>query len=213
LQLSLKGLFLPKNLSADDILQFQDRLCDAAEHLFVVHGPEAVTIRQLASAIGVSPMTPYRYFKDKDAILAAVRARAFDRHAQALETAYHAPASGPVERAVTVSGAYLRFALEHPEAYKLMFDITQPGAEAYPDLVRAGERSRATMTRHIRDLTEAGLISGDPDLIGHMYWAAMHGPIMLQLSGMLGADFTAERIVDGLTAAITKSIIAYPLET
>ena len=180
---------MPKNLSSDDILKFQDRLCDAAEHLFVTHGPDAVTIRQLASAIGVSPMTPYRYFKDKDAILAAVRARAFDRHAQALETAYDAPARDPIARAAAVSAAYLRFALDHPEAYKLMFDITQPGAETYPDLVRAGERSRATMTRHIRDLTEAGLISGDPDIIGHMYWAAMHGPIMLQLSGTLRVSF------------------------
>ena len=46
-----------------------------AERLFAEHGVEAVTMRQLAAALGVSPMTPYRYFKDKDAILAAVRAR------------------------------------------------------------------------------------------------------------------------------------------
>jgi AcrR family transcriptional regulator len=202
---------LPKNLSPDDILQFRDRLCDAAEHLFVAHGLEAVTIRQLASAIGVSPMTPYRYFKDKDAILAAVRARAFDRHAAALEQAYRLPAKDPVARAASVSDAYVRFALDHPEAYKLMFDITQPGAESYPDLVRAGERSRATMTRHVRDLTEAGLIGGDPEIIGHMYWAALHGPIMLQLSGMLGR-FTAERLIAGLTDAITRSIISGPVE-
>jgi AcrR family transcriptional regulator len=78
---------LPKNLSDDDIAQFRDRLCDAAEHLFAEHGPDAVTIRQLATDIGVSPMTPYRYFKDKEAILAAVRTRAFDRHAEALERA------------------------------------------------------------------------------------------------------------------------------
>ena len=51
-------------------------------------GLEAVTMRQLAAELGVSPMTPYRYFGDKDDILAAVRARAFDRHAEALETAY-----------------------------------------------------------------------------------------------------------------------------
>ena len=203
---------MPKNLSPDDILQFQDRLCDAAEHLFVTHGPEAVTIRQLASAVGVSPMTPYRYFKDKDAILAAVRARAFDRHADTLERAYDQPASGPIERASVVSDAYVRFALDHPEAYKLMFDITQPSAETYPDLVRAGERSRATMTRHIRDLTDAGLILGDPDLIGHMYWAALHGPIMLQLCGMLGPRFDAERLIEDLKAAITKSIIAWPVK-
>ena len=74
---------MPRILSPDDIATFQNRLCDAAEHLFAARGPEAVTMRELASALGVSPMTPYRYFKDKDAILAAVRTRAFNRHAEA----------------------------------------------------------------------------------------------------------------------------------
>ncbi len=67
-----------------------------------------------------------------------------------------------------------------------MFDLHQPKTGDYPDLVRAGDRSRATMTRHLRDLVDAGILKGDPDLIGHMYWAALHGPIMLQLSGAAG---------------------------
>ncbi len=201
---------MPKNLSADDIAQFRDRLCDAAEHLFAEHGPEAVTIRQLAADIGVSPMTPYRYFKDKEAILAAVRARAFDRHAEALERAYDAPAAGPIERANALGAAYVSFALEHPEAYKLMFDLHQSKADDYPDLVRAGERSRATMTRHLRDLVDAGLLQGDPDFIGHMYWAALHGPIMLQLSGLLDKPFDARMLIDGLTIAISRSTFGAP---
>jgi len=53
--------------------------------LFAEHGPEAVTMRQLAAELGCSPMTPYRYFRDKDEILAAVRASAFDRFSDALE--------------------------------------------------------------------------------------------------------------------------------
>src|ERR1700676_813715 len=76
---------LPRSLSQDDVARFREAMCDAAERLFAEHGTEAVTIRQLAGELGVSPMTPYRYFKDKDAILAAVRARGFDRHADALE--------------------------------------------------------------------------------------------------------------------------------
>ena len=90
---------MPKTLSPEDIADFQDRLCDAAERLFAESGPDAVTIRQLATDVGVSAMTPYRYFKDKDAILAAVRARAFDRHAEALERAYGAAPDDPIRRA------------------------------------------------------------------------------------------------------------------
>jgi AcrR family transcriptional regulator len=179
---------LPKRLSPADVAQFRNRLCDVAEHLFAEHGPDAVTIRQLAAELGVR----------------AVRARAFDRHAQALEDARAAPAADEIERSNHIGAAYIRFALENPEAYKLMFDVRQPGAEAYPDYARAAARSRATMTAHLEDLAAASLFHGDTDLVGHIYWAALHGPIMLQLSGLLLPPFDAERLIAGLTAAITR---------
>jgi AcrR family transcriptional regulator len=195
---------MPRSLSNEEVEAFRARLCDLAEHQFAEHGPEAVTIRQLAAEMGVSAMTPYRYFADKDAILAAVRARAFDRHAQALEDA-RASAVDPVARAGAIGAAYVRFALENPEAYKLMFDIRQPNAGDYPELVRAAARSRATMTAHLRDLAGAGLFHGDPDKVGHLYWAALHGPIMLQLSGMLEAPLDARALISGLTRALDRA--------
>ena len=63
---------MPRVLSDTDVADFRDRLCEAAERLFAEKGPDAVTMRQLASELGVSPMTPYRYFKDKDAVFEAV---------------------------------------------------------------------------------------------------------------------------------------------
>ncbi len=185
---------MPKALSDQDVAEFRDRLCDAAERQFAEHGLEAVTMRQLAQDLGVSPMTPYRYFKDKDAILAAVRARAFDRHADALETAYQGPGDLQ-ERANAVGEAYVRFALSNPEAYKLMFDVKQPSADNYPDLVRAGIRSKRTMTAHVQEMIEARQLTGDPALIGHMFWAAIHGAIQLQMAEMLSPPYDAPKII------------------
>jgi AcrR family transcriptional regulator len=195
---------VPKILTDEDVARFRDRLCDVAERLFAEHGAEAVTIRQLAAELGVSAMTPYRYFKDKDAILAAVRARAFDRHADALEAARARGGADPAARANAIGAAYVQFALDHPAAYKLMFDVNQPTAETYPDFVRAGSRSKATMTAHLVDLKAAGLFDGDPDYVGHLYWAALHGPIMLQLTGLLAPPFDAPALIRGLTAALAR---------
>ena len=194
---------MPKALSDQDVAQFRDRLCDAAERQFAEHGLDAVTMRQLAQDLGVSPMTPYRYFKDKDAILAAVRARAFDRHADALEAAFEGP--GDLQaRANAVGEAYVRFALTNPEAYKLMFDVKQPSADDYPDLVRAGIRSKKTMTAHVRDMIKAGDMRGDPELLGHLYWSAIHGPIMLHFSGKLADRFSAERLIGMLVSILNE---------
>jgi AcrR family transcriptional regulator len=196
---------LPKILTDDDVAAFRDRLCDVAEHLFAEHGAGAVTMRQLAGALGVSAMTPYRYFEDRDAILAAVRARAFDRHAEALERARATPGLGPHEREEAIGRAYVRFALENPEAYRLMFDVRQPNQDAYPELRRAMERSKATMTAHLLDLKQAGLFDGDPEYVGHLFWAALHGPIMLQLSGCLAEPFDAPLLIAGLAEALGKT--------
>ncbi len=145
-------------------------------------------MRELASALGVSPMTPYRYFRDKDDILAAVRARAFDRFAETLEAAYAGPGT-TIERACAKGDAYVRFALEEPETYRLMFDLSQPTEEEYPNLVRAMARARATMTSHVRDLVAEGILSGDPELIGHVFWATLHGAVTLHLAGKLSPQY------------------------
>ena len=196
---------MPKALSDQDVEEFRERLCDAAERQFAEHGLDAVTMRQLAQDLGVSPMTPYRYFKDKDAILAAVRARAFDRHAAALEAAY--ATSGDLQtRANAVGEAYVRFALANPEAYKLMFDVKQPSADNYPDLVRAGIRSKRTMTAHVREMIEARELEGDPGLIGHMFWSAIHGAIQLQMADMLAPPYDAPAIIMETVETLWKGL-------
>ncbi|MBS0411255.1 MAG: TetR/AcrR family transcriptional regulator [Proteobacteria bacterium] len=201
---------MPRALSDKDVAEFRERLCDAAERQFAAHGLEAVTMRQLAQDLGVSPMTPYRYFKDKEAILAAVRARGFNRHAEALEAAYAGAPADPEARARAVGEAYVRFAFANPEAYKLMFDITQPNEADYPELVAAGERSRATMTAHLDDLVTSGRLKGDPDLVGHLYWSAIHGPIMLQFSGKLDSRYSAQRLIGGLVDILNQHFFAPP---
>lgn len=195
---------MPRALSPSEIEDFRDRLCEVATRIFAEKGAEGFTMRQLATELSVSPMTPYRYFKDKDAILAAVRARAFDQFSEALENA-HDSGKTPIDRSSAVGLAYEAFARNHPEAYKLMFDVSQPNERDYPDLVRAGERARKTLTRHLEGLRDAGLIKGDPLLIGTVVWAAFHGALMLQLAGKLPPEIGFERIRTEIFELIAKA--------
>ena len=189
---------MPRTLSEAEVEDFRDRLCDVASELFAARGREGFTMRDLAGKLGVSPMTPYRYFKDKDAILAAIRARAFNKFAEALEDACAKPGD-PARRASAAGEAYIRFALDDPTSYKLMFDLTQDDS-IYPELAKAGERARHTLTRHIHPLVEQGLLAGDPDLIGQVFWAMLHGALMLKFSGKLDRDFRA--VLDGAFRAL-----------
>jgi len=172
-----------RNLSDREVKAFRDRLCVVAERLFAERGAHAVTVRELARELGVSAMTPYRYFADKDEMLAAVRAAAFDRFAGALEGA--ATTGSAVTRADAVGRAYLDFAFTEPNAYKLMFDINQPAAGRFPDLDRAGRRARRTMSGYMKELVAEGYLAGDPETLGKIFWAMVHGLVTLHLTGRL----------------------------
>ena len=189
---------MPRTLSPADLEAFRTRLCDVAEKLFAAHGPDAVTLREMAEALGVSSMTPYRYFKDKDAILAAVRTRAFNRFALAMESAK--------DGSKAQSGnAYLDFALANPAAYRLMFDVSQPTFAKYPDLVQAMDRARLTMGDGLRDLAAAGRLKGEVELAGYVFWSAVHGAVMLELAGLLeGSSLDARKIAKPAVEALGK---------
>ncbi len=175
---------MPRNLSPNEVAAFRRRLCTVAERLFAERGPASVTMRELARELGVSAMTPYRYFKDKESILAAVRANAFDAFAAALEQAARTPGNA-AERADAVGRAYPNFAFSKPHAYRLMFDLSQPDEERFPELVRAGQRARRTMTGYIEALVAGGFLVGDPEMLGQIFWATVHGLVVLELAGKL----------------------------
>jgi len=199
---------MPRTLSPADVESFRTRLCDVAEKLFAAHGPDGVTMREMADALGVSSMTPYRYFKDKDAILAAVRTRAFNQFAAAMESARLE--SARIESARQTSkaksgNAYIEFALAHPAAYRLMFDVSQPTFADYPDLVAAMGRARLTMGGGLRDLAAAGRFKGDVELAAYVFWSTMHGAVMLELAGLLeGSKLDARTIAKPAVEALGK---------
>jgi AcrR family transcriptional regulator len=189
---------MPRTLSPADLETFRTRLCDVAEKLFAAHGPDGVTMREMADALGVSSMTPYRYFKDKDAILGAVRTRAFNQFAAAMEAArqYSKPRSG---------NAYIEFALAHPAAYRLMFDVSHPRFADYPELVAAMNRARLTMGGGLRELAAAGRFKGDVELAAYVFWSTMHGAVMLELAGLLeGSKLDARKIAKPAVEALGK---------
>jgi AcrR family transcriptional regulator len=193
---------LPRILTSADLADFREKLIATATNIFAEKGRENFTMRELASQLGVSAMTPYRYFKDKEEILAAVRAAAFDRFAGALEGAFEA-SSDPLARSNAVGEAYVRFAFDEPASYRLMFDMSQPGEADYPDLVRAADRARRTMTDYVRPLVDQGILAGDPVLIGHVFWTVLHGAIVLQLAGKLTHECDFDTIVHESFRALT----------
>lgn len=178
---------MPRQVTEAQTEEFRARLCAVAERRFAELGVDGVSMRQLAQEMGCSATTLYRYFRDKDEILAAVRTLAFDRFSDALEAASRG-AGDARARATAVGEAYIRFAFENPNAYRMMFDLYQPEEERYPELVRAHARSSRNMSAYVEALVEEGVLIGDPRMLGVVFWAAIHGLVVLRLAGTLPRD-------------------------
>ena len=88
----------------------------------------------------------------------------------------------------------MRFARANPAAYKLMFDLAQPDEAAYPELAAASARAREAMSGYVRELVDAGVLAGDPVALGYVFWAAIHGLVVLDLAGRLPAEPSFETL-------------------
>jgi AcrR family transcriptional regulator len=156
-------------LSAAEIEGFRERLVEVATHLFARRGYEGVTLRAISEELGCSPMTPYRYFRGKDEIFAAVRSAAYNDFAATQEAA-RATSPDPTAQLTALGRAYIRFALERPDAYRLMFELGQPDPDGYPELRDAELRAWAPLRGGVGAAVAAGALAGDPDEIAHVFW-------------------------------------------
>ena len=182
-------------LGSDEIAAFRARASDAATKLFAAQGYEAVTMRALANELGVSAMTPYRYLAGKDELVALVRTGAFHQFAEALEAAT-ARASDPDDRLHRLKRAYLRFAAEHGDVYRVMFELRGPAASdaRWPELAREAARAFGVLLDSVRAAIAANVLSGDALTVAHLLWASAHGLASLHLAGRLDLGRSLERL-------------------
>ena len=101
--------------------RLREEILAAAERLLIETGDdEAVSIRAVADAVGVTPPSIYLHFEDKNALIFAVCERQFERLDRVTEEAA-AASDDPLESLRLRGKAYVRFGLENPEHYRILF--------------------------------------------------------------------------------------------
>lgn len=169
-------------LTDEKVAEVRERILAVALRKISDEGLAALTLRGVASELGWTAASLYRYYKNKLELVDALRTEAHNSFSDAIETAQ----DGFVDlwdRSRAIGDAYLDFALSEPAFYRLMFEYNTADTERSPQLRAAEQRSGRTLTEYVAEMVDAGLISGDPQLIAYSYWAAMHGIVTLQMAG------------------------------
>jgi len=97
-------------------------IMDAARALASEGGWAGVTVRAVAARIGCSAPALYQYFRDKDAILAALAAEGRNQLTEAITAAVD-PVHGPAKRLRAAMRGLWDFAMANPEVYAVMFGL------------------------------------------------------------------------------------------
>ena len=200
---------MPKILTPTDVLHFRQRLCDLALKAFAEQGVEGMSLRGLAAAAGCSRTTPYRYFKNKADILAAVRQSEFQRMAEATEQVARSE-TDPNQRLIALARTYLEFAMERPDAYRLMYSVNQQDEQRYPELVKQIKRSQQPMLTAANEAIDNGSIHGDPINVVHVLWAGLHGIVSLHLSDKLHMGRDIEELAEVMIRSLNRAVASKP---
>jgi AcrR family transcriptional regulator len=161
-------------------LSIEAAVVDAATALLSSDGPAALSIRRIAAAAGVAPMSVYNRFGSKQGVVDALFTEGFVR----LDNAINITRSGDFEKdLITCGRRYRAFALENPTLYALMFSKAVPDYEPSVEASATAGRSFLHLVDHISWYVEHEVIeAGDPVEISQRVWETMHGAMSLELA-------------------------------
>lgn len=179
-------------------------LLDAAIRLIAQAGPTGFTLREVARRAGVSHNAPYRHFRDKDDLIAAVATQGFkELTAAMLQTAEDN--THPLDRLRAAGLGYVAFALRRPEHFTVMFDASIKIAD-YAETAAAAHEAFTTLVAFIEACQRDGhLPPGDPLHPALVSWSQVHGIAKLAITGRL--PFRSKLAILQFTESALKSTL------
>ena len=185
-------------------------LLDSVGLIVREQGPAFVSVREVARRARVSHAAPAHHFRNKSGLLTAFAAQGFDRLADTVgETIAASRATTPPAVLAAMGRAYVRFAVENPEHFAIMFrtellDVTDP------ELVRASDRAYDALIATTRAAVAGGFTRVEAQLAASTAWALVHGLAALWLSGRLQmriGDADPNALAEAVTHLFVTSVM------
>ncbi|GGF84626.1 TetR family transcriptional regulator [Azorhizobium oxalatiphilum] len=162
----------------------RDKLVEAAAKLLDAGGEQAVTLLGVGHTAGVSHNAPYKHFKNRDALLAAVATSDLD----ILTTKFveiRVSASSPGDKLLAAIGALIAFCLERPSRYRLVFGAPTLVRE-HPELQVQSTACLPEIVLMVDECKSANALPDTPTRsLASLLLAAMHGRVLLEAQGQL----------------------------
>ena len=166
-----------------------------AAALVAERGADGISLRELARAAGVSHAAPAHHFTDRRGLFTALAAQGWQMLADALDAAR--------PDFINAALAYVRFALDHPGHYAVMFDRSLVNPDD-PALVAAVAAAGAELAQGVGTLDDARA-QGDPQAAALAAWSLVHGFSLLWLNKAIDNNTDPIAMVHRVAGMLFKS--------
>jgi AcrR family transcriptional regulator len=190
----------------------QRSLLAAAVDLMAEQQSWDFSLREVARRAGVSHNAPYNHFADKRDLLAALAADGF---ARLTSCTADAAKSAPGEALLAIGLAYVRFGLDNPVLYRLMFGpgFKVLGGQMPEDVACAAKAAKAVLRDAVIRAAEAGIVSVSPQDAGAIdiavltAWSVTHGMTMLVLDGLAEEALSVQTIAEAVLRRLLAGLL------
>ena len=164
----------------------KNALIRAGVGILAKDGVSGLSLRKVAKKAGVSHTAPYSHFTDKQALIAAISTEGFRQLYERVNVVAKEFKGKPSKQLVEAAWAYVQFALDDPDRFKVMFSAVLEKEKKYPEFVAESQRSFQLILQIVEANQAAGVLrSGPSDLAALSAWGIVHGFIMLLLEGQI----------------------------
>ncbi|MBC8368195.1 TetR/AcrR family transcriptional regulator [bacterium] len=166
-------------------------------------GVESLTMRDISGRLGVSRAAPYRHFPKKSDLLVAVAASGFEGLRDRMQAMDAAAPRSSVERVRRLGEEYVRFAIENPAQYRLMYGKEALSRQDLPVLREAANAIFDHLVLVIRAHQKSGGIKRqDPRMMAFVAWSSVHGLASLIIEGQILTEIDVDELIRQTTRTL-----------
>lgn len=177
--------------------------------MLLEEGFDRMSMRKIASSVGFSATSIYLYFKNKDDLLHALIEEGFDLLFEALsENPAVKSNQDPFEVLEALCREFVRFGMENPEYYEIMFQLHPKHMQRYPVEKYRKARRNIDLIRHTLEHGQAQELikAHDSRLVANVILSTLHGGISLMNSGRIDAKVDKQAYVETIIHSVLAGV-------
>lgn len=190
----------------------KNALIEAGVDILSKEGVARLSLRRVAQKAGVSHAAPYAHFADKQALIAAISTEGYGRLYEVLRRTAERYEGNPSAQLIEGAWAYVKFALEDTDHFKVTLSSVVEREEDYPAFVAMSQQAFALVLRTVESCQAEGILRPGPsDLVAISVWSLIHGLVSLLLEKQIPTSVRGRVTVRQLLVATLNQITCVEL--